>query len=130
MEQKNALLVLCRRVIAELVTEYMESNTNMKAHCVYRYDEARLMVSILQPIVALVEVPERHGDPVLDAFDLYDFIKEECPDCKILLMVSEQDKKGVAACVEAKQKGRIEDFIFYNASVQYMTAKLEAMLPV
>jgi hypothetical protein len=130
MEQKNVLLVLCRRLYAELTIEYIENNTQMKAHGVYEYNEVHTMASILKPIVALVEVPERYGDPVQDAFNVYDEIKEECPDCQILLMCSEQDKISVAACVEAKQKGRIDDFVFYNASVQYLTAKLEAMLPL
>jgi len=45
-------------------------------------------------------------------------------------MCPEQDKKSVDACVEAKKTGKIEDYVFYDTSPEYLTSKLEAMLPI
>ena len=129
MNKKIALLVLCRRVIAELLIEHIESNTQIKAYGVYSFHEVRDMAHIIQPIVALVEIPERHDDPILEAFNVCDGIQEESPGCKIMLMCPEQDKKSVAACEDAKRNGKIDDYLFYETSKEYLTSKLAALLP-
>jgi response regulator RpfG family c-di-GMP phosphodiesterase len=124
------MLVLCRKVIAKLLIEHITSNTRVEAIGVYEFDKAGKMAQIHQPVLALVEVPERHGEPVLDAFDVCKDIKEVCPDCKIMLMCPEQDARSVDACADAKRNNRIEDYIFYESSLEYLTSKLKALLPV
>lgn len=47
--------------------------------------------------------------------------------CKLLLLCPEQDEPDVAAVVDAKQKGVIEDFVFYDASIDYLVSKLLAI---
>jgi len=130
MEKKNVILVLCRKVIAKLFIEHIKNNTQMEAFGVFRFDEAKNKALIHNPTLALVEIPERHGDPAQEAFDVCDDIREACPGCRVMLMCSEQDKKSVDACVEAKKKGMIEDYVFYDTSPEYLTSKLEALLPV
>jgi len=129
MVKKNVMLVLCRKVIAKLFIEYIENNTQMEAFGVFRFNEAKNTAMIHNPALVLIEIPERYGDPAQDAFSVCDDIKEACPGCKIMLMCPEQDKKSVDACVEAKKKGKIEDYVFYDTSPEYMTSKLEALLP-
>jgi response regulator RpfG family c-di-GMP phosphodiesterase len=123
------MLVLCRKVIAKLLIEHITGNTRLEAIGVYEYDKAKKMAQIHHPVLALVEVPERHGEPVLDAFDVCMDIKEACPDCKIMLMCPEQDERSVDACADAKRNNRIEDYIFYESSPEYLTSKLKALLP-
>ena len=129
MERKIVILVLCRKVIAQLFIEYITSNTQMEALGVYRFCEVRNIALIHNPALALVEIPERRGAPLQEAFDVCDDIKEVCPNCKIMLMCPEQDTKSVDACVEAKKKGDIEDYVFYDTSPEYLTSKLKALLP-
>ena len=129
MERKVVILVLCRKVIAQLFIEHITNNTQMKALGVYGFSEVRNIALVHNPILALVEIPEQHGDPVQEAFDVCGDIKKVCPNCKIMLMCPEKDKKSVDACVEAKKKGYIEDYVFYDTSPIYLTSKLEALLP-
>jgi hypothetical protein len=124
------MLVLCRKVIAKLLIEHITGNTRLEAIGVYEIDKAKKMAQIHQPVIALVEIPERHGKPALDAFDVCEDIKEACPGCKIMLMCPEQDGWSADACADAKRSGRIEDDIFYEASPEYLTSKLKALLPV
>jgi response regulator RpfG family c-di-GMP phosphodiesterase len=124
------MLVLCRKVIAKLLVEHITRNTCMEAIGVYEFDKARKMTQVHQPVLALVEIPERHGEPALDAFDVCEDIKEMCPGCKIMLMCPEKDKQSIEECVEAKKSGKIEDYIFYEASPEYLISKLKALLPL
>ena len=128
MERKIVILVLCRKVIAKLFIEHITNNTQMEALGVYKFSEVRNIAMVHNPTLALVEIPERHGDSVQEAFDVCGNIKEACPNCKIMLMCPEQDKKSVDACVEAKKKGKIEDYVFYDTSPEYLTSKLKALV--
>jgi len=130
MEEKIVMLVLCRRVLANLFIEHIQSNSQMEAIGVYDFNNVKNMALIRQPTLALVEIPERHGEPAMEALDVCRNIKEVCHGCKIMLMCPEKDRKSVDVCVEAKQKGEIEDFVFYDTTPEYLSRKLEAMLPV
>ena len=130
MEQKTVLLVLCRRVLATLFIEHIKNTTQMEARGVYRFEEAKNMALIHNPTLALVEIPERHGDPALDALGVCDEIKKASPGCQIMLMCPEQNKKCIDACVEAKKRGEIADYVFYETSPEYLTSKLQSLLPI
>jgi len=129
LKENIVMLVLCRRVIAKLLIEHIKNNTTMDAFDLYEYDKAKRMAMVRQPALALVEIPERYDDPALDALDVCKDIKEACPNCKVMLMCPEHDKKSVNTCIDAKKKGKIEDYIFYDSSPEYLTSKLEALLP-
>ena len=129
MKKEIVMLVLCRKVIAKLFIEHIQNNTQMEAFGVYEFNKVKNMALVHQPILALVEIPEQHGNPAGDALDVCEDIKDACPNCKIMLMCPEQDKQSVDACVEAKRKGKIEDYIFYDTTPEYLASKLESMLP-
>jgi len=130
MEKKIVMLVLCRKVLAKLFIEHIKSHSKMEAFGVYRFSEVKNMALVHNPTLALVEIPEQQGDPAQETFDVCEEIKNTSPGCKIMLMCPEQDKKSVEACVEAKKKGKIEDYVFYDTTPEYLTSKLEALLPV
>ena len=123
------MLVLCRRVIAELLVEAIEKRRHMEAYCVFDYKNAGNKAANCRPHIALVDIPEKNGYPAAETLEVCDEIKRASPDCKIVLMCPEQDKESVYICIEAKKKGEIADFIFYDSTVDYLVAKLETLLP-
>ena len=129
MEKKVVMLVLCRKVLAKLFIEHIKNNSQMEAFGVYRFNEVKNSAIIYQPVIALVEIPEKHGDPFQETFGVCGDIREICPECKIMLMCPEQDKRSVDFCVEAKKTGKIEDYVFYDTTPEYLTSKLEALCP-
>ena len=129
LKEEIVMFVLCRKIIAGLFIDHIQSNTQMRVFDVYEFNKVRNMALVHKPVIALVEIPERHGDPAQDALDVCNDIKEASPGCKIMLMCPENDDGSVGACVDAMKKGKIEDFLFYDASPEYLTSKLESMLP-
>ena len=123
------LLVLSRRVIAELLIGSIKALGNIEAHGIYEYKYAVINTASRKPNIALVEIPEKDGTPALDTLKICDGIKNERPECKIILICPECDKESVQTCIEAKKKGRIEDFLFYDSSVNYLVSKIEALCP-
>ena len=129
MGNEAVLLVLCRKVIAGLLIESISKNQNMRVYGVYKHNEVRSAAMTYKPQLALIEVADRYGDPVPaeDALDVCLDIRESSPDCKIMLLCPERDKESVNMCVDAKKRGEIQDFLFYEASVEYLVSKLEAL---
>ena len=127
MEKTIVMLLLCRRVIADLLITSLEKNGNVHAFGVYDYKNAVNTTASRKPNIALVEIPERHGTPARDTLEICDGIKGARPECKIVLLCPERDKESVNVCVEAKKQGKIEDFLFYDSGVDYLVSKLEAL---
>ena len=127
MNKKIVMLVLCRRVIADLLIKSIGKRPNMEAFGIYDYKTAETTALARQPNIALVEIPEKFGFPALEALDVCEKIRKSSPGCKIVLLCPEQDKESVDTCIEVKKKGEIEDFLFYDSSVDYLVSKLEAL---
>ena len=129
-EQNNniVLLVLCRKVIGGSLAESIEKRPRMKAFAVYDYQNAEIEAAAHKPDIALVEIPERHGTPALDTLVVCQNIRCASPGCKIILLCPENDEASVRVCVEAKQREKIDDYVFYDSTTAYLVSKLESLL--
>ena len=129
MDKKTVLLVLCRKVIAGLLVEAIESRTGLEPVGIYEFKQAKNTALLQKPKIALIEIPERHGAPAQETLVVCEEIKAASPGCKIILVCPENDQASVKACQDAVKSGKIQDFMFYDISVDYLVAKLEALLP-
>jgi len=129
MRKTIVMLLLCRRVIADLLIKSLERNEEVEAFGIYDYKNAVHAAMSRRPNIALVEIPEKHGTPAQDTLEICVAIKKELCECKIVLLCPEQDKESINACVEAKKQGKVEDFLFYDSGVEYLVSKLEALYP-
>jgi len=77
--------------------------------------------------VALVEIAESGGHGAAECLALCARLREEAPQCKLLLMCPERDRDSVARAIEAKSQGRIDDFVFYDVTTDYLVSKLLSM---
>ena len=123
------MLLLCRRVIADLLINSIEMNGGVEAFGIYDYNNAAHSAAARKPDIALVEIPEKHGTPAIDTLEICEEIKEISPGCKIVLLCPEQDRGSVNECVKAKKQGKVEDYLFYDSGVDYLVSKLEALTP-
>ena len=128
-DKKIVMLVLCRKVISGLLIEAIKQRTDMDAFGVYEFNKARNMAMVRQPKIALVEIPENRGDPAREALDICGDIQEVSPGCRIILICPENDEESVAACIEAIKEGKINDYLFYDLSVDYLVSKLISLCP-
>ena len=58
---------------------------------------------------------------------LCDRIRREAPACRLLLLCPEHNEQSVSTAGEAKLNGQIDDFLFHDASIEYMVSKLLAI---
>jgi len=125
---RTIVLVMRRKSIAQGLTQKLWNQADL--HLVYElsYSHAQAAVCSHGAGVALIEVAEsgeHHG--VTDCLALCASLREAAPHCKLLLLCPERDREGVARAVEAKRTGHIDDFVFYDATSDYLAAKLLSM---
>ena len=87
------------------------------------YKQAALDAQVLSIDIAIVDGNQEIGT----ALQLCGQLRTSVPRCKILFMVGQQSRADMEIAVAAKRSGRIHDFLFYDASLDYLIAKLSSM---
>ena len=52
---------------------------------------------------------------------------EVTPHCRLMLMCPEGQAETVHRAIEAKRRGEIDDFVFYDVSLDYLAACLQSL---
>lgn len=129
MFKDKVMLMLCRKVVAELLTEVLQKRIGVEAFGMFEFENAKTVAMLRKPAIALVEVPEHRGTPALEALAACADIKAASPACKIVLICPENDEDSVKTTIAAIKEGKIDDFMFYDLSVDYLVAKCRVLLP-
>ncbi|MDO4710366.1 MAG: hypothetical protein Q4A75_00195 [Peptostreptococcaceae bacterium] len=124
---QRILLGLHRKLLAQSIAETMREDARFVFYTEYCAKNIPLAIQNYDIEIAVIEVPESGSDPAGEKLELCREIAKASPGCKLLLMCSEDSEQSKRAMVEAKQKGEIEDFVFYDSSLEYLITKLESM---
>ena len=120
-------LIMQRKTVAQRLTERLQEEITGTIGFTSDYDEAVALVAGQQTDVALVEVTEGTAGGSYNVgycLGLCDVVRKQKPDCKLLLLCPEEDSESVRQAVQAKLGGRIDDFVFYETTIDYLIAKL------
>ena len=95
----------------------------------YEADYANADVAIRSHLaqVALLEVTESDEFNVDYCLGLCGWLRQVTPECRLLLMCPESSQDAVQKAIRAKQEKRIDDFVFYDVSMDYLATNLRAL---
>ena len=122
------VLVMWRRAIAESLSIKLGTDPVMRLCYEPDYSKAGISVINNNAKVALIEAAETGAHDVLQCLDICTVLRNEAENCKLILMCPDQDEEAVAQTVNAMQEGKIDDFVFYEASIDYLSSKILTML--
>ena len=88
------------------------------------YHKSNITIQSYNAKAALIEVAETGPYDIGYCLALCKEIRDNTPSCKLILMCSEQDEKNIKKVIEAKGGGEIDDFVFYDVTIDYLTSKL------
>jgi DNA-binding NarL/FixJ family response regulator len=54
-------------------------------------------------------------------------LREAAPECKLILMCSDQDEKTIEQVIDAMGKNYIDDFVFFDVTIDYLASKLKSI---
>jgi len=121
---QTIVLIMQRKLIAQRLTQKLCGNPDLHLVCDPDYAHADDVIQSHEAKAALIEATEEGAYGTSYCLTLCAWLKELLPACKLLLMCPEHDKAGVTKAMEAKREGRIYDFVFYDASIDYLASKL------
>lgn len=95
----------------------------------YEADYAKADVAIRTHMAtgALLEVAEDGAYDIGFCLTLCGWLREVTPYCRLMLMCPERQRKAVRYAIEAKQRKAIDDFVFYDVSMDYLVASLQSL---
>ncbi len=80
------------------------------------------LVKIDIAVVDVMDVPSKESETALS---LCKKLRQTVPGCRLLLLVSQNNKKGRKMAIDAIKSRAADDFVFYDTSLEYLFAKLE-----
>ncbi|MDY0235951.1 MAG: hypothetical protein RBR71_07970 [Gudongella sp.] len=123
----NIVLIMQRKVIAEGLMIKLRDSPDISLVYEPDYHEAITIIRNYGAKAALIEATESGLYDMEYCLYLCKRLRSEIPECKLLLMCSEQDEKSVRKVVEAKGKKEIDDFVFYDVTIDYLASKLTSL---
>ena len=122
------VLIMWRRAIAESLLFKLNSDSLLRLCYEPDYTKADTCVKNNNAKVALIEAAETGAHDVSKCLEICAALRKDAVDCKLILMCPDQDEEAVAQTVNAMQAGQIDDFVFYEASFDYLSSKILTML--
>ena len=124
---ENIVLTMKRKPVAEGIINSLKDNQYINPIYEPKYNNANITINSHNPKVALIEVAESAPYDVEYCLKLCKEIRKNTPKCKLILMCSEQDERTIKKVIDAKGGNEIDDFVFYDVTIDYLTSKLMSM---
>ena len=126
---KQIAFISKRRIVAQGLEAVLEARPELRMKLLPLIPpvNARVDVMVHRPDILLVDVTgtlSREG-----LFSLCRRLKEDLPECKVVLLLSEDEEYYRNLMVQARTRNLADDFVFYDNSVDYLLAKLSALEP-
>ena len=124
---KTVLLIMRRASLAQGLMDKVRDAPGLQL-C-YEPDYANADVAIRSHLAtgALLEVAEDGAQDIGYCLALCAWLREVTPHCRLMLMCPEGQTETVHRAIEAKRKGEIDDFVFYDVSMDYLAASLQSL---
>ena len=124
---KTVLLIMRRASLAQGLMVKVRDAPGFQL-C-YEPDYANADVAIRTHLAAgaLLEVSEDGAHDIEFCLALCAWLREVTPHCGRMLMCPEGQTEVVNRAIAAKRKGEIDDFVFYDVSLDYLAASLQAL---
>ena len=121
------MLVMQRKAIAQGLVARLQDSPDIRLIYEPDYHKAKAAIHNYDAKAALIEATESGPYDMAYCLALCQELKQQTPGCKLLMMCSEQDEEGVRRVVDAKGEKLIDDFVFYDVTIDYLVSKLITM---
>ena len=126
---QTIVLVMRRKPIAQSLVGRLQDNPDAQIIHAPDYDNSEAIIFNSKANVVLIEAAESDDYGIAYCLELCERLQKDAPKCMLLLMCPEQDENSITRVVEAKRKKRIDDFVFYDVTIEYLISKLMSMYP-
>jgi hypothetical protein len=118
------LLVMQRKAIVQGLINRLRNYPDILLIYEPDYPNAEASTRRYDAKVALIEAAESGPYDTAYCLTLCERLRQQTPGCALLLMCPEQDQQSVKLVVSAKGEKQIDDFVFYDVTIDYLVSKL------
>lgn len=123
---QNIVLLMQRQAIVSNLKSKLNEHNGLNV--IYQSDYEQVKKTQFTNVdVFLIEVAESGKFDIDYCLNLTKIIRELYPKCKLLLMCSDHDEECISLVLKAKREGLIDDFVFYDVTIDYLSSKLLAL---
>ena len=124
---KTVLLIMRRASLAQGLMAKVQDVPGIQLCYEPDYANADVAIRSHLAVGALLEVAEDGTQDMDFCLALCAGLREVTPHCHLMLMCPEGQAETVHRAIEAKRKGEIDDFVFYDVSLDYLAASLQTL---
>ena len=127
--ETTILLIMERKMLSDGLIAQARATTNFNMIAEDIYPMAVITATVNTPEIVVVEIPESgEWHSAEKCLEICDMIHRDLPRCKQIILCDEKDTVSCQAAIKAKQKYRIDDFLFCTNSTKYLFSKLELFI--
>ncbi len=118
------ILIMQRKAVVKGLMDKLGDSSDV--HLIYEpdYPHADFAIRNCDVKGALIEAAESGPYDTVYCLTLCKQLRKQAPGCKLLLMCPEQDENSIKLVVAAKWEKQIDDFVFYDVTIDYLASKL------
>ncbi|WP_394266704.1 hypothetical protein [Anaerotignum sp.] len=124
---KTVVLIMRRASLAQGLMTKIRHIPDMQLCYEPDYSKADAAIKNHQATGALLEVSEDGAHDIESCLALCAWLRKVTPHCHLMLMCPEGQTETVHSAIEAKRRGDIDDFVFYDVSLDYLAASLQSL---
>lgn len=124
---KTVLLIMQRASLAQGLMVKVRDAPGIRLSYEPDYANADMAIRSHRAAGALLEVSEDGAHDINFCLTLCAWLREVTPHCRLMLMCPEGQTEAVHRAIEAKRRGKIDDFVFYDVSLDYLAAVLQSL---
>ena len=121
---ETIILLMKRKPIAQAIINSLKDKEEICPIYESNYKNVSLTITKYKPKAVLIEVAEAGPYDIGYCLELCKKIRRKTPECKLILMSSERDERSVKEVITAKSQDKIDDFVFYDVTIDYLTSNL------
>ena len=132
-KMKKIALITTNKILAQSLDSAMKSMSNLdfKLFLLLNPNQALLDAEVLEIDVALIDMGlidvVGNNEKIETILSLCERLHNNIPNANLLLLVSQDDLANRKIAIEAKKKNTVDDYVFYDASLKYLFAKVQAL---
>ena len=128
---KKIAFITTNKMLAQSLAAIMKDTPNLEFEpfSLLNPHQAILDAEILKIDTAVVDIQGIDGasketETILSFFKT---LRQTIPKCRLMLIVPQDNKEGRKTAIKAMKNKLIDDFVFYDTSLDYLFAKLIAL---
>lgn len=125
---KRIGFITTNKVLAQSLAAAMKNNPDLgfEPFSLLNPHQASLDAEILKINVAVIDVMENVSKETETVLLFCEELRKTVPACRLLLLVSQDDETSRKMAINAMKRKIVDDFVFYDTSLEYLYAKLAA----